>query len=103
MSKKTMLEQSVHQGTVLLTQLLLFFIDDLQWGSADLHVGLFANDVAIYGVETRLQQGLDAVTTWRKRWIILLSVQKSDCSFFSANSQDSMWQLTLTMDGQPVR
>ena len=33
---------------------------------------------------------------------MLLSVQKSECSFFSTNSHESKWQTTLTPDGQPV-
>ena len=70
-SKKTILKHRVHQGSILSPMLFLFYIDDLHWCSGDLHVSLFADDVAIWAedrklhmVETRLQQGLDAVTTW---------------------------------------
>ena len=69
-SKKTVVKQGVPEGPVLSPLLLLFYINDLQWGSGDLHTSLFADDVAICAqdsklhiAEKRLQQGLDAVTT----------------------------------------
>ena len=33
---------------------------------------------------------------------MLLSAQKSECSFFLTNSHESRWQQTLTVDSQPV-
>ena len=102
-------KQGIPQGSFLSPLLFLFYINDLHWGSGDLHVSLFADDVAIKAqdsklciAEKRLQQGLDAVTTWNKYWKMLLSAQTSECNFFSTNSHESKWQPTLTLDGQPV-
>ena len=39
-------------------------------------------------------------TTWSK---MLLSAQKSECTFFSTNSHKIKWQPTLTVDSQTVR
>ena len=109
-SKKTILKQGVPPDSVLLPLLFLFYADDLYWDSGDLHVSLFVDDVAIWAqdsnhhiAERRLQQVLDAVTKWSKHWKMMLSVQMSECSFFSTNSHESKWQPTLTLHGQPVR
>ena len=92
MSKMTIQTQSAHQGSVQSPLLFLFCID-LHWGSGDLHVCLFADDVAIWALnsklhiaERRLQQSLYAVTTWSKERNTLLSAQTSECSLFSMNS-----------------
>ena len=105
-SKKTILKQGVPQGSVISPLLFLFYIDDLHWGPGDLHVSLFADDVAIWALdiilhvaERRLQQVLDVVTTWSKDWNIILSAKTSECRFFS---HESKCQPTLTLDGQPV-
>ena len=78
-SKKTILKQRVLQGSVLWLLLFLFYVDDLHWGFRDLHVSLFADDVAIWAqgsklhiTEKRLQQGMESVTTWSKGWKMLL-------------------------------
>ena len=109
-SKNTILEQGIPRGFVLSPLLFLFYIDDLHWGSGDLHATLFADDVVIWSQDSKLhisdkrqQQGLDAVTTWSKDWKMLLSAQKSESSFFSLNLHKSKWQPYLTLDGQPVR
>ena len=75
-----------------------------------MHVSFFADDVAILAhdnklhmTEMRLQQGVQAVTTWSMDWKMSFSAQKLECSFFSTNSYESKWQPSLTQDGQPVR
>ena len=67
-SNRSILKQGVHQGSILSPPLFLFSIDDLHWGTGDLHVNLFADDVAILAqdsklhiAEKRLQQGVDAI------------------------------------------
>ena len=84
-SKKTILKQGVPRGYVLSPQLFFVYIDDQHWGSGDLSVSLFADDVAILAqdsklhiAEKRLQQGLDTGTTWSNDWKMLLSAQKSE-------------------------
>ena len=108
--KKTTQKQGAPQGSFQSPLLFLFYIDDLHWRAGDQHVSLLADDVATWAhdskhhiAEKRLQQGLDAVTTWRKDWKMLPSAQKSECRFFSTNSHESKWQPTITLDGQPIR
>ena len=105
-SKKTI--QGVPPGSILSPLLFHCYIGDLHWGAGDLHLSFFDDDVAIMAQDSKLhivdkvlQQSLDAVTTWSKEWNILLSTQKSECSY-STNSHESKWQPTLTLDGQPV-
>ena len=76
-SKKT-----IHQGTIRSPLLFLFYIDDLHRDSGELHVSHFADDMAIWALdskfhmtETRQQEGLDAVTTWSKDRKMLPSAQ----------------------------
>ena len=68
-SKKAILKQGVQQRSVQSPLLFLFYIADLHWGSGDLHISPFADDVMIWSqdsklhiAEKRLQQGLDMVT-----------------------------------------
>ena len=63
---------------------------------------IWAQDSNLHIADKRLLQGLNTVTTWSKDRKMMLSTQKSECSFFSTNSHESKWQPTLTLDGQPV-
>ena len=108
-SMKINRKQVIPLGSVLSPLLFLLYIDDLVWGSGGLHPSHCADDVAILAqdgklhiAEKRLQQGLDAVTTWINGWKMSLSDQTSECDFLSTNSHESKWLPTLTQDGQPV-
>ena len=50
----------------------------------------------------RLQQDMDAGTTWNNDCMMLLSAKKLQITFFSTNSHENKWQLTLTLDGHSV-
>ena len=78
------------RGSIPSPLLFLFHIDEQHWGSGDLHVSPFADDVAILNsklhiAEKRQQQGVDTVTTWSKDWTMLISAYASENSFFSKN------------------
>ena len=74
------------------------------------NISLFSDDVAIraqdskhHTEEAKLQQGVDAVTTWSKDRRMLLSAQTSEFCIFLMNTHESMWQPTLSLDGKPAR
>ena len=62
-SKNTILKQDVPQGSVFSPLLLLFFIDDLWWGSVDLHVSLLSDDMAILAQDSKL----NVAGTWLQK------------------------------------
>ena len=51
---KTVLKQGVPQGSFLSPIVFLFFIDDLRWGSGNIQVSLFADDMAILAQDNKL-------------------------------------------------
>ena len=90
--------------------LFLLYVNDLPTSLTTPHVSLFADDVAIWAqdadlhkAERQIQQNIDELNSWSRVWKMDISVQKSECSFFSTNSHEAKWRPNLHLDGQPLR
>ena len=89
-SKTVTLKQGVPQRSVLSPLLFLFYINDLPATIDTPHISLFADDVAVWvhdnnlaREERRLQQLLQRIDEWSRRWKMELSPQNFGSSFFS--------------------
>ena len=109
-SKTVTLKQGVPQGSVLSPLLFLIYINDLSPLIKSPHVSLYADDVAVWAQDTDLrkaerllQEDLDNIDRWSREWKMEISVQKSECSFFSTNTHEAKWRPTLTVNGQALR
>ena len=90
--------------------LFLFYIDDLTPAVGAPQISLFADDVAAWARDTyleraiaKLQKGLDAITSWCMSWKIELSALKSECSFFTTNTQEAKWRPALYHNEKQIK
>ena len=109
-SNTVILKQGVPQGSVLSPLLFFFYINDLTNGIAQSNVSLFADDVAVWSqasgllqAEQSLQTNLNYIAEWSKRWKMELSVQKSQCSFFSTSTHEASWRPNLKLSGHALK
>ena len=109
-SKTIILKQGVPQVSVLSPLLFLFYINDLPNGIAQSNVSLFADDVAVWSqasgllqAEQSLQTNLNHIPEWSKRWKMELSVQKSECSFFTTSTHEASWRPNLKLSGHTLK
>ena len=104
------LKQGVPQGSVLSPLLLIFYIDDLASAVGAPQVNLFADHVAVWTQDTdlervrsKLQKGLDTVTSWSTYRKMKLSAKKSECSFFTTNTHEAKWLPALYLSRQQIK
>ena len=109
-SKPVTLKQGVPQGSVLSPLLFILYINDLTTNIKTPQISLYADDVAIWTQESNLQkaegllqESLDELDRWSRKWKMELSTSKSECSFFTTNTHEAKWRPTLTLSGQPLR
>ena len=88
-SRKKTLREGVPQGGVLSPTLFLIYINDIM---KDMHPkiqgAMYADDLvlwraeeSIYVAKNRIQQALDVLCEWTKRWMVRLSADKTTYCF----------------------
>ena len=110
-SKTKTFKQGVPHGSVISPILFLVYIDDIEEGlEEDLHVSLFADDVAVYAqsrdieaASQKVQRALDHVNEWSLKSKLSISKEKCECSFFSTNKKESKHVLDLYIGGTRVK
>ena len=109
LSPVTPQDQGLPQGSVLSPTLFLIMINDI-CDTAKEHVNysLFADDVAIWSTqrdhnkaEKHVQQGLNQIETWCRKWGLTLSAEKSAAIAF--NRSRDRTNTRLFIDGKPVQ
>ena len=73
-------------------------------------MSLFADEVAVWSqasgllqAEQSLQTNLNHIAEWNKRWKMELSVQKSECFFFTTNTHEASWCPNLKLSGHALK
>ena len=110
LSNSRRFKQGLPQGSVLSPLLFLFYINDLTDELSDEDViALFADDVSILSTarnkadaERSVQAKVDIVSGWSQQWKLKLNVGKSEVSAFSAWSNDSKWEPTISLQGRNI-
>ncbi|GFS27990.1 retrovirus-related Pol polyprotein from type-1 retrotransposable element R1 [Elysia marginata] len=91
---------AVPQGEVLSPTLFLIFINDISSNLPEgIEVSLFADDLALLAqnedleqASSLLQQGLECIEKWSKKWKITLNVDKCEVTHFSKWTKEASWR-----------
>ena len=95
-SRISTMMQGVPQESILSPLLFILYIDDLVSAVGAPQISLFADDVPVWAQDTdlerataKLQEGLDAMTSWITSWKMELSAEISWYSFLSTKTQEA--------------
>ena len=110
-SKKTTFREGVPQGSVISPLLFSLFINDITDDINDnTKVSLFADDVAIYvthrnkqHITTNMQDSINNISKWSKKWKMTLSPEKCETSVFSNNNQDNTWNPNIIINNNALK
>ena len=108
-SRKKTLREGVPQGGVLSPTLFLIYINDIM---KDMHPriqgAMYADDLvlwraeeSIYVVNNRIQQALDVLYEWTKRWMVRLNADKTTYSVFSLSPNQK--KVVLKINGECLK
>ena len=105
------LHQGLPQGSVLAPLLFICYINTLAEIIPTKNLNsLFADDVGILATNrdrdaavADAQEAVDVVSGWSKEWKLNLNAAKSETSFFSNWTQETKWQPSIMIDGQPIK
>ena len=109
LSKTVKMKQGLPQGSVLSPILFLFYINVLAELLPDSLVSsLFADDVSFLATDRdgptaakKVQEAVDIVIAWSKKWKLSLNAGKSECCYFTTWTQES-YMPVVKIDGQPI-
>ena len=109
LSKSRKMEQGLPQGSVLSPILFLFYINELAELLPETVISsMFADDVSILGTnrvgsvaEKEVQEAVDVVVGWSKKWKLSLNAGKSECCYFT-NWKQEEWMPAVKIDGQVI-
>ncbi|GFR61615.1 RNA-directed DNA polymerase from mobile element jockey-like [Elysia marginata] len=90
----------VPQGGVLSPTLFLIFINDISSNLPEgVEVSLFSDDLALLAqnedleqASSLLQQGLECIEKWSKKWKMTLNVDKCEVTHFSKWTKEASWR-----------
>ena len=110
-SKYRKVTGGVLQGSVLSPTLFLIFINDnTDQLPEGIVVSLFADDLAILASHEDLneaarilQEGLDAVEAWAKKWKMQLNVEKCEITHFTTWTKEASWRPSVTLHGHTLQ
>ena len=108
-SRKKTLREGVPQGGVLSPTLFLIYINDIM---KDMHPriqgAMYADDLvlwraeeSIYVAKNRIQQALDVLCEWTKRWMVRLNADKTTYSVFSLSPNQK--EVVLQINGECLK
>ena len=108
-SRKKTLREGVPQGGVLSPTLFLIYINDIM---KDMHPriqgAMYADDLvlwraeeSIYVAKNRIQQALDVLYEWTKRWMVRLNADKTTYSVFSLSPNQK--KVVLKINGECLK
>ena len=107
LGSKVLLRQGVPQGGVLSPTLFIMFINDVvKELPRKVHAALYADDLVLWCAEEfattaayRMQEALDKLTSWSKKWCLTINRDKSSATLFSLSKQKPG---NLTLCNQPL-
>ena len=107
-SRKKTLKHGVPQGGVLSPTLFLVFINDiLKEMPRKVFGAMYADDLALWCTEEhvttasyRLQEALDILNAWTKRWLVKVNPEKTKYTVFSLSTRDQ--RATLYLEGEII-
>ena len=105
------MRQGLPQGSVLSPLLFILFINNLaEILPKDAQIALFADDVTLLATNRKkelavkeLQELIDIVVKWSKKWKLNLNADKCEVCFFSTDTREANWSPTLLIDGQALK
>ena len=106
-SKKYDIENGTPQGSSISPLLFLIMINDINLSNTNVHLSLFADDIAIW-IETKdvnngisvLQQSLQELENWSKKWGFRFSASKTKAMIFSPKKTEN--QINLKINNQDI-
>jgi ribonuclease HI len=109
-SPSMLMSQGLPQGSVLSPLLFLFYINNLAEILPDTNVNvLFADDVGILATadsikeaEAEAQKAVDIVSSWSKRWKLMLNSTKSEACVFTTNRKEAKVKARIKIDGKKI-
>ena len=107
LSKKYNIENGTPQGSSLSPLLFLIMINDINLSNRNIHLSLFADDIAIW-TETKdlnigisiLQHSLTELENWAKKWGFRFSISKTKAMIFSQKKIGN--QRSLKINNQDI-
>ena len=107
LSKKYNIENGTPQGSSISPWLFLIMVNDIKLSNSNVHLSLFADDIAIW-METKninngifvLQQSLKELELWAKKWGFKFSVSKTKAMIFSQKRTEN--QINLKINNQDI-
>ena len=109
-SKYRRFKAGTPQGSVISPLIFLLFINDiLDQLPPGVKASLFADDLALWvsdenleEANRKLQDALNILTDWTRRWKLKINVGKCESVFFSMAPKEARWQPHLTIDNQEI-
>ena len=106
-SKKKVLREGVPQGGVLSPTLFLVFINDIMKDMSNRIQGaIYADDLVLWCSEEylttarfRMQEALNVLNSWTKKWLVKLNASKTTYTVFSLSTKEQNKTTTLQIDG----
>ena len=108
-SRKKTLREGVPQGGVLSPTLFLIYINDImKVMHPRIQGAMYADDLVLWGAEesiyvakNRIQQALDVLCEWTKRWMVRLNGDKTAYSVFSLSPNQK--KVVLKINGECLK
>ena len=107
-SRKKTIKEGVPQGGILSPSLFLIYISDIVKDLPNgVKVAIYADDIALWCSEEnlttaryRIQEALNVLNAWTKRWLMKINTNKTTYTIFSLSTKEQ--EIELRLDGQKL-